>query len=351
MEAKRFYGLDGLRGVCAITVVLFHCNDLFHSGPIFQHGFLAVDMFFILSGFVIALTYEERLKTGFGVKPFLRARAKRLLPVYWLGALLNIAIFAFILFGGYVTLPGYTAGLVAFVSLTTLLLIPQFLSPDNTPFPPLSIAWSLFMEWLANLLYASGAFRLKTSTLLAITAVGWGLMTVVGYRLDVGWCVGMRQSDFIYGALRAVPGFFAGVVIFRGHKAKLFDRLPAISPELLLTLWLVIAAVPTFTATPTFDAAAVIGLCPLLLVLLIRSEAKAPRFCKPLGDLSYPLYTTHRGIILLAQLTPIFGLDKHADPLRAVGVVALCLAVAWGLMKITTPKMKPLKPAYCTTPG
>ena len=351
MEAKRFYGLDGLRGVCAITVMLFHCNDLFHSGPIFQHGFLAVDMFFILSGFVIALTYEERLKTGFGVKTFLRARAKRLLPVYWLGALLNIAIFIFILSAGYVAAPGYTPALMIFVSVTTFFLIPQFLSPDNTPFPPLTIAWSLFMEWVANLLYASGAFRLKTSTLLAITAAGWGLMTIVGYRLHTGWFVGVGQTDFVYGILRAVPGFFAGVVIYRWHAAKLFDRLPAISPELLLTLWLVIAAVPAFTATPTFDAVAVIAGCPLLLVLLIRSDAKAPSFCKPLGDISYPLYTTHRGIILLAQLTPIFGLDKHADPLRALGVVALCLAVAWGLMKITTPKMKPLKPAYCTTPG
>jgi len=65
MEAKRFHGLDGLRGVCAITVMLFHCNDLFHTGPIFQHGFLAVDMFFILSGFVIGSLRgapEDRLR-------------------------------------------------------------------------------------------------------------------------------------------------------------------------------------------------------------------------------------------------------------------------------------------------
>jgi peptidoglycan/LPS O-acetylase OafA/YrhL len=351
MEAKRFIGLDGLRGVCAITVMLFHCNDLFHSGPIFQHGFLAVDMFFILSGFVIALTYEERLKAGFKLKTFLRARAKRLLPVYWLGALLNIAIFIFILAAGYVVIPGYTPKLVAFVSVTTLILIPQFLSPDNSPFPPMSIAWSLFMEWVANLLYASGAFRLKTPTLLAITAVGWGLMTVTGYRTGFGWCIGVRQTDFIYSVLRAVPGFFAGVVIFRGYEAKLFDRLPAIAPELLLTLWLVIAVVPAFTATPTFDAVAAIALCPLLLVLLIRSDEKAPSFCKPMGALSYPLYTTHRGILLLAQATPLFGLDKHPDPIRALAVVVLCMAEAWGLMKITTPKAKPLKPAYCTTPG
>ena len=76
MDRKRFLGLDGLRGVCALTILFFHCADFFHKGPIFLHGFLAVDMFFILSGFVIALTYEEKLKTGIRPKEFLFSRAR-----------------------------------------------------------------------------------------------------------------------------------------------------------------------------------------------------------------------------------------------------------------------------------
>ncbi|HKB95401.1 MAG TPA: acyltransferase family protein, partial [Rhizomicrobium sp.] len=67
MSGQRFASLDGLRGVCALTVLLFHADDLFHRGPIFQHGYLAVDMFFLLSGFVIALAHEDRLRAGAGL--------------------------------------------------------------------------------------------------------------------------------------------------------------------------------------------------------------------------------------------------------------------------------------------
>ena len=94
MSAHRFSSLDGLRGICALTVVLFHCNNFFHKGPVFQHGFLAVDVFFILSGFVIALTYENELKSGLAVRLFLIRRAQRLLPTYWVAAAINFVIFA-----------------------------------------------------------------------------------------------------------------------------------------------------------------------------------------------------------------------------------------------------------------
>src|ERR1041384_6138813 len=86
MSGKRFLGLDGLRGVCALTVLLFHAANLFDQGPIFQHGYLAVDMFFLMSGFVIAFIHEERLRSGMGLIAFLRIRARRLLPVFWIGA-------------------------------------------------------------------------------------------------------------------------------------------------------------------------------------------------------------------------------------------------------------------------
>ena len=76
MSGNRFLGLDGLRGVCALTVMLFHADGLFHQGPIFQHGYLAVDMFFLLSGFVIAFVHENRLRTGMGLARFLRVRAR-----------------------------------------------------------------------------------------------------------------------------------------------------------------------------------------------------------------------------------------------------------------------------------
>ncbi len=335
MAAKRFPSLDGLRGVCAISVLLFHCDDLFHKGPIFQHGYLAVDIFFILSGFVIALTYEEKLKSGWTLNAFIRTRARRLLPTYFLGTLICIACFVILLSGGYAVIPGYSVSLMILSAVTTLFLIPEFFTPDNMPYPASTVAWSLLIEWIVNLLYAAGGVRLKTWALLSIAAIGWGLMTLAGYYSKTGWCVGMYQSDIYWaGLLRGIPAFCAGILLYRWHDLPFFRLLPVVSTELLLTLWLVVAVIPTYTTTPTIDALVVVLVCPALIALLIRSDAKAPGFCKPLGELSYPLYASHLGIVRLAQETPLFGLSKHPDPVRALGVVAVCLAVAWGLAKL-----------------
>lgn len=329
MERKRFHSLDGLRGVCALSVMLFHAANLFRPGPLLAHGFLAVDMFFLLSGFVIALNYEQTLRSGLRTADFLRARARRLLPVYWLGAAFNIAIFIGMASAGYY--PGFTALMIwVAVPLLTLAMLPVYGVPGGGFSPAMmNVTWSLFVEWLVNILYAAGLFRAGTRALVSVAATGWLAMAVAGYFTTRGWCVGISRDDvFIYGLLRGVPAFLAGVIIFRMHKGGMLARLPVISTELLLTLWLCIAAVPTLTATPTFDAIAVILLCPLLVMLLIRSDAGAPAFTCTLGALSYPLYVVHPGIIILAQGTPLFGLDRAPDPLRAALVIASCLAAA-----------------------
>jgi peptidoglycan/LPS O-acetylase OafA/YrhL len=337
MAGSRFHSLDGLRGACALTVVLFHCDNLFHKNRIFQHGFLAVDMFFILSGFVIALTYEERLKDGVELKDFLRARARRLLPVYWLGAALNIAIFIWMATSGYYP-PSFTRVMIwIVVPLTTMLMIPAYGTPVAEPYPAvMSITWSLVVEWFVNIAYAACFFRWKTRTLALLAAGGWLAMGIAGYFTGRGWCVGAitRDQVFTYGLLRGAPAFLAGVVIYRLHARRLFDRLPIVSTELLLTSWLCVAVVPTYTATPTFDWIVVTMFCPLLVVLLIRSDFKAPAFCKGLGELSYPLYASHPGIVLLAEGTPVFGLDRQPNPVRALVVVFTCIGVAWIVQKL-----------------
>jgi peptidoglycan/LPS O-acetylase OafA/YrhL len=328
----RFHGLDGLRGVCALSVLLLHTSDMFHKGPLAQHGFLAVDMFFILSGFVIALNYETALRQGLPLAAFLRARGRRLLPVYWLGVAFSLPIFLWIMTASHAS----PAATWLLVSLETVLMLPAFGAP-GIGFSPamINVTWSLFVEWIVNTIYAGWLFRRRTRTLLLIVAAGWAAMAIAGYFTGLGWCVGMTRYDvFGYGLLRGVPGFLMGVVLYRLHARGFLAKLPHFSTGLLLTLWLCIAVVPAFSATPTFDAFAVVLLCPLLVALLIRSENSAPAFCKPLGDLSYPLYVTHPGIIMLAQGSPLFGLQRGPDPLRAILVVAACLAVAAGVQMI-----------------
>lgn len=333
-----------MRGVCAFSVVLFHAANLFRPGSLLPHGYLAVDMFFILSGFVIALNYETALAKGMQLGVFLQARGRRLLPVYWLGAAFNVAVFIWMAASGYYP-PGYSNFMIWLgVPLLTMLLLPVFGVPGDGFSPAmLNVTWSLLVEWLVNSVYAARLFRCRTRTLAALAAVLWGAMAVAGYFTGRGWCVGISRNDvFTLGLLRGVPAFLAGVVIFRLHTKSWFARLPVVSPQVLLSLWLCIAVVPTAAATPTFDWIAVIVLCPLLVMLLIRAERQAQAYGKMLGALSYPLYAVHPGIILLAQGTPLFGLNHGPQPVRALLVVLLCVGAAWLVHSLTAIRRQPV---------
>lgn len=336
MPAKRFLGLDGLRGVCALTVLMYHCRNFFYEGPALAHGFLAVDVFFILSGFVIALVYEEKLRGGNHGLQFLSNRARRLLPTYWLGAILNVAIFLAIAVAGILFVGDAWWMIWLFVPIATFFMVPDFITPDGTLYPGMEgVTWSLFVEWIAYLAYASGAFRLRTATLLVIAMSGWEIMAMAGFYTGVGWQAGGERSTLLtIGVLRCIPAFTAGVVIYRIHRHPFFQRLPVVNPIVLFAIWVIISAFPGIGPTPIFDAVIVIICCPLLIMLLIRSDHKAPTLCRAIGELSYPLYVAHPGIILLAHYTATFGhrFDTPA-PLNGLLVVALCIGAAWIIMR------------------
>src|SRR5215471_4553451 len=155
---QRFLGLDGLRGICAITVLLFHCVGIFRNGIVFAHGYLSVDVFFVLSGFVIALTYERRLPS-LGLSGFLKARARRLLPVYWAGnGIVVIIVLSVTAAGAFDLYHGNTFALVA-TSLLSMFLIPNLWDPSHALNPENPAIWSLFGEWVANILYGRGLYR------------------------------------------------------------------------------------------------------------------------------------------------------------------------------------------------
>lgn len=87
--AQRYATLDGLRGVAAGLVVCYHTHLFRGSAAITPHGYLAVDFFFMLSGFVIASAYQEKLEAGFTVADFVTQRVIRLYPVALAGILLG----------------------------------------------------------------------------------------------------------------------------------------------------------------------------------------------------------------------------------------------------------------------
>ena len=96
-DSKPHYELlDGLRGIAALLVIWYHIFEGFATSPIdqrFNHGYLAVDFFFILSGFVVGYAYDDRWKTTMNTKDFFKRRLIRLHPMVILGAVLGAITF------------------------------------------------------------------------------------------------------------------------------------------------------------------------------------------------------------------------------------------------------------------
>jgi len=326
MGQHRIRNLDAMRGICALTVVLFHCDGMFATGRIFEHGYLAVDLFFILSGFVLGHTYEERLAKGLTPGSFMRLRLNRLAPVYWAGTLLCIASFlavALLKPAGVLSATWQTS----LLGLMALMLAPVLGSAESA-YPVNPVAWSLLGELIANFMYARWLYAKSTRFLVGLTLAGWGVCILYACFSAYGWDFGSRGSDIAALPLRAVPAFLAGVVLFRFHAAGHLARMPAVSPLIPVAAWAVIAACPRSGPAPLYDALVVIVASSLLIALAVRTPATAPRFFLWLGAISYPLYASHLAIVFPARHIAFLGFNDRPNIVEAFLVLCTALAVA-----------------------
>jgi peptidoglycan/LPS O-acetylase OafA/YrhL len=321
---QRFTALDGLRGVCAVTVMLFHMLNMFSPGNKFHHGYLAVDVFFILSGFVIVHTYDRRLAGGMTPLQFMKHRVERLLPVYWAGGALCVATYLL-----YRLMPAGTgAPVLTLVVLMSLFLIPQTLIED-TFFPTNTFAWSLFVEYVVNALYATLRPLLKTPVLIAAMAAAWIYVTVrVELSPTDAWAGGGLIGTMDIAIGRGIGGFACGMLLYRAYCRGWFERLPRIDPRLLLTTWFAATVMPAASAPHFYDQMVVIFYAPLLVALLVCSEDRTPSWVKTLGLISYPLYAS-QGCILNAVTA------LKPEPSFALGLViaAACFALAYAIAR------------------
>jgi len=285
LDDGRYRTLDMLRGVAAVTVVLYHEADAYRFGgwrPGFS--FLAVDLFFCLSGFVIARSNDRRFAAGLTVGAFMSRRLYRLAPLHllgWLLALLTLLI------------PSVREGAggpsLAPTLATNLLLLPgalPVLFPLNPP------GWSLFQElWVANLLYALLWHRLRPAILglLVVLATGGLLFAARFYH---GANVGFEYASAGGGFARALFSFFVGVALARlhSHRPARF-QVPAIwlCAALVALLSLPISGRPA-TAYQLFCI--VVGF-PALIYWGASARERRPAIGIALGEASYAAYVTH----------------------------------------------------------
>lgn len=304
---NHFHVLDGLRGVAALIVVLFHSFEVYGLDDPYKlvigHGYLAVDFFFLLSGFVVAYAYDDRWDR-MSIGGFFKRRLIRLQPMVIAGNVLGAIFFYFQTcppFAPIAVTPVWKMLLVMLIGFTVIPLTPSMDIRGWVEMHPLDgPEWSLFFEYLANIAYALGLRKLGNKALGVLTflaALFLIHLTVLGPRGDVigGWTLTLPQ--FHIGIARTLFPFFAGMLLMRLHK-RIHVPAAFLVCSLILTVTLVLPRVGPPTAhwmNGAYEAFCIIVVFPLIVLMGAGSDAQGRtlRVCKFLGDLSYPLYISH----------------------------------------------------------
>lgn len=314
MTARRYATLDGLRGVAAVSVLLLHIEHPSFDMP--PATYAAVDLFFLISGFVIAQAYEGRIPE-FGVLAFLRARMIRLYPMLLIGLLILPAYLAAV-FARYGVLPATPWQILGSLGASLLLLPSQLPSSrlwDGALLFPLDgPVWSLMLEMVVNLAYALFLPWLSRRALTFIVLVSGSLLVAAQLRLggiDLGW----GWPNLWGGLPRATFSFFLGVLIFRLDLPR-----PATPPLLAL------AAVPVLFCAPPI-VAVLVGF-PLVLIAATTSDPRGARIMTAMGALSYPLYVIHLPLLYWIRWLLPLGLPESVSLPVSTALVLLCAFMA-----------------------
>lgn len=308
-----FQILDGLRGVAALTVVAFHVFEAHatsHLDQTINHGYLAVDFFFVLSGFVVGYAYDDRWgKMSF--ISFAKRRLIRLHPMVIMGMIVGAICFYFqasTLFPAISQTPVWKMILVMLIGFT---LIPVGRSLDIrgwTEMHPLDgPGWTLFFEYIANILY--GLFVRKfsktmLSILVLLAAAALIHLAVTSPNGDVigGWS--MDPPQLRIGFTRVMYPFFAGLLLFRLGKLTQIRNVFLWCSLLILAILFMprVGGKDHLWMNGLYDSLSIILVFPLIVFLGASSDIKgkfASRLCKFLGDISYPIYITHYPLIYI----------------------------------------------------
>jgi peptidoglycan/LPS O-acetylase OafA/YrhL len=329
-----FYTLDGMRGVAALLVVLRHTTHFIGDFG-FQESYLAVDIFFAMSGVVLASAYEQRLKAGLSAKTFAWIRLVRLYPLYALGLALSVLALALGADHEKASWLQWTLPLAVF-------LLPNVLSFTGTStFPLNGPSWSLFMELWVNIIYGRFISVLSSRNLLwimACSAVGLVVGEYLSHRhnLDFGW----TQKSFVFAFFRVGYSYFAGVLMYRTFAANRITGL-AVSQSLaawalLLTMAALLMCSPPPSLQPYFDFVCVTAFFPVTVyaALFFQPNGHTRRICTFLGAISYPIYAIHvpLGAFTESLLRKLTGLSvQDYAPFSGIVFVGALLPLCWML--------------------
>lgn len=309
-STQHYPALDVLRGVAALAVVCTHAEWI-TGFRLLSQGYLAVDFFFILSGFVIAHAYEQRLSSGLTSTRFALQRLVRLYPMILLGVVLGSAVALWTVHPPIWKLAQAALAGLLLAPIDGMRQVGFGLWPVNPP------SWSLAWELVANAVYAGLLFRLRTRWLVLIAATGWlGLMLCAALfgSLEVGFL----PQHFWGGAARVAFAFSVGLILFR-----LSGRWPkGFNVWVLSAILLVVLGLPAGPSRAVFDLLAVTLVLPVLVAAAVKAPASAG-VARLFGRVSYPLYIIHAPILLVG---------KHIADAQALPATGRLILVVAGVL-------------------
>lgn len=346
--------LDGLRGVAAIMVIFFHVFETFsngdHTKQFINHGYLAVDFFFMLSGYVISYAYDNRWNQ-MTLKDFFIRRLVRLQPMIIIGSLVGAALFYFqysegLGWGGISTTPVWKLLLVMFIGMT---VIPVGKGLDirgwNEMHPLNGPAWSLFFEYIANIVYALFLRKVSKVVLGILVVIAAGFTIHYAFTNPHGDIIGGWTIDdatqMRIGFTRLSFPFLMGIFLARVGKLK-YTKNAFLTTSILL---IILFAFPRLGGNIApwknafYECFTLMIMFPIVILLGAGGKVvgeKANQLCKFLGDISYPIYITHFPLVYLYMAWVVNGKHTLAEPqswvLGLITVIA-SIVLAYVFMK------------------
>ena len=365
----RYEILDGLRGVASILVIAFHLFETYSRGPAYQiinHGYLAVDFFFVLSGFVIGYAYDDRWNV-MSVTGFFKRRLVRLHPMVVAGTLTGACLFFFSSCDIWPAIAGTPLWNYLLCIVLGLLMIPCWPEIDirgwNETNPLNGPNWSLTYEYIGNILYALIFRKLPTAILAVLClcsafltmnlALGWDVFGIFDsdpqYNIIGGWS--LEGPQIFIGFTRLLYPFICGLLISRLLRGRMSPENPGGSPlhikggfwwaSLILA---VVFAIPCIggrqcLADGIYQAVAIIVIFPAVVLIgagSVTTGAVSSKICRFLGEISYPLYITHFPLVCMQ----VAWVSRNNDaPLWmhiavSAGVLVFAVACAWAWLKL-----------------
>jgi len=332
-HSPRLFQLDGLRGIAAFMIVFYHLDIVYRLHGPFLRGYLFVDLFFMLSGFVLAVSTEKKLNTGIGAFEFTKARFVRLWPLVAVGA-------------GVAVVRAFT------ISMADPLTLLWWLALDLAMVPSLAGAgpfyryngpqWTLFYELLANFLHALWLRRLASGAMLALAVLlGCALVYTVGQHGSDTMGVGAPTWKTWWTALPRV-GFSYVLGVWMGRLYRGGLRTPAL--PWWVSILLPIGGIMLVPSLPLGHVAGdllfVMGFLPLMMWSVVQS--KPPIALRPamewLGSFSLPLYCVH--LTVLVWISEVWG---RTIPIW-IGALTAAMVLSWIFSRLVSFASKPTQP-------